>query len=74
MFERATLSFGTTKVTSNVAFTAGSSQHGNARLASVALKINTFDNDIHGMNLNVCNKLQMMNLVSDMGEIRNYSM
>ncbi len=38
MLDKATLSFGTTKVTSNVAFMAGSSQHGNARLASVAWK------------------------------------
>ena len=38
MLERATRSFGTTRVMSNVAFTAGSSQHGNARRASVGCK------------------------------------
>ena len=35
MLDRATRSLGTTKVTSNVAFMAGSSQQGNARRASV---------------------------------------
>lgn len=38
MFDRATLSLGTTKVTSNVALRAGSSQQGNARRASVGCK------------------------------------
>ncbi len=41
MLERATLSFGTTRVTSKVALIAGSSQHGKARLASVAWKEET---------------------------------
>ena len=36
MFETATRSNGTTSVTANTAFCAGSSQHGNARRASVA--------------------------------------
>ena len=36
MLDRATLSLGTTSVTSKVAFTAGSSQHGKDLLASVA--------------------------------------
>ena len=35
MFDKATLSFGTTKVMSKVALSAGSSQQGNARRASV---------------------------------------
>ena len=35
MFERMTLSFGPVTIRSKVALTAGSSQHGNARLASV---------------------------------------
>lgn len=39
MLERATLFFGTTRVTSNVAFTAGSSQQGKALRASVAYKM-----------------------------------
>ena len=38
MFDRATLSLGTTSVTSNVALQAGSSQQGIARLASVDYK------------------------------------
>jgi len=38
MFDKATLSLGTTKVTSNVALRAGSSQQGNARRASVGYK------------------------------------
>ena len=38
MFERATLSFGTTRLISKVALTAGSSQQGNARRASVDWK------------------------------------
>ena len=38
MFDRATLSLGTTSVTSNVALQAGSSQQGMARLASVDYK------------------------------------
>ena len=38
MFERATLSFGTIRVTSNVALWVGSSQHGRARRASAAYK------------------------------------
>ena len=40
MFDKATLSFGTTKVMSKVALSAGSSQHGNARRASVGWKEN----------------------------------
>ena len=36
MFERATLSLGTIRVTSKVALWAGSSQQGRARLASAA--------------------------------------
>ncbi len=51
MFERATLSFGTTSVTSNVAFKAGSSQHGNARLASVGWKKSEFHNLITIYNI-----------------------
>lgn len=39
MLERATLFFGTTRVTSNVALTAGSSQQGKALRASVAYKM-----------------------------------
>ena len=39
MLERATLFLGTTSVTSNVAFTAGSSQQGKARRASVAYRV-----------------------------------
>ena len=34
-FEIASMSFGTTSVTPNTAFRSGSSQHGNARRASV---------------------------------------
>lgn len=40
MFDKATLSFGTTKVMSKVALSAGSSQQGNARRASVGWKEN----------------------------------
>ena len=36
ILERTTRSFGAMRVTSNDALIAGSSQHGNARLASVA--------------------------------------
>ena len=39
MFDKATLSLGTTKVMSNVARRAGSSQHGNARRAPVGYKL-----------------------------------
>ena len=44
MFDRATLSLGTTSVTSNVALQAGSSQQGIARLASVDYKTCTVYN------------------------------
>ena len=39
MFDKATLSFGTIKVISNVARMAGSSQQGNARRAPVGWKL-----------------------------------
>lgn len=68
MLERATLFFGTTRVTSNVALTAGSSQQGKALRASVAYKMQNqiaqpniifnFSGQMFGLIL----KLQVLNL------------